>query len=73
MITAFGSTYVCEQAFLVMNYRSNKYCFQITNKYMQAMLRISSSSFKADIHKLAGDIQLQKSHYSDFKTHFIKV
>jgi hypothetical protein len=40
---------------------------------VHAMLWISSSSFKADIHKLAGDNQPQKSHLADFKTHFIKV
>jgi hypothetical protein len=73
MITAFGSIYICEEAFSVMNYRQNKYCSWLTNEHLYAMLRISSSSFEADIHKLAGDIQPQKSHWADSKTHFIKV
>jgi hypothetical protein len=37
------------------------------------MLRISFSSFKADSHKLAGNIKPQKCHLADFKMHFIKV
>jgi hypothetical protein len=73
MITAFGSTYFCEQAFSVMNYRKNKYYSRVTNENLHAMLRISSSSFEADIHKLAGNIQPHESHLSDFKTYFIKV
>jgi hypothetical protein len=59
---AFGSTYICEQAFSVMNYRKNKYCFRLTNEHLHAILRISYSSFEADINKLASDIQPQKSH-----------
>jgi hypothetical protein len=62
MITAFDSTYIREQAFSVMNYGKNKYCSRLANEHLYAMLRISSSSFEADIHKLAGDIQPQKSH-----------
>jgi hypothetical protein len=56
-----------------MNYRKNKYCSQLTNEHLQAMLRISSSNLEADIHKLAGDTRPQKSQKADFKTHFIKV
>jgi hypothetical protein len=62
MITSFVSTYICEQAFSVMNYRKNKYCSRLTNELLHAMLRISSFSFETDIHKLAGDIQPQKYH-----------
>jgi hypothetical protein len=51
----------------------NKYCPRLTYEHLHAMLRISSSSFEADIHKLAGGIQPQKSHSADFKTHFMKV
>jgi hypothetical protein len=56
MITAFGSTYVVGYEL------SKKYCSRLTNEHLHAMLRISSSSFEADVHKLAGDIQPQKSH-----------
>jgi hypothetical protein len=72
-LRAFGSTYICEKAFSVINYPKNKYFSRLTNEHLRALLRISSYSFEADIHKLAGDIQPQKSHYADFKMHFIKV
>jgi hypothetical protein len=73
MITAFGSTYICKQAFSVMNYQKNKYCSRLTSEHLYAMLWISSSSFKADIRKLASDIQPQNSHLTDSKKHFIEV
>jgi hypothetical protein len=62
MIMAFGSTYICEQAFSVLNYWKNKYCSRLTNEHLHPKLRFSSSSFEGDIHKLTGNIQPQKSH-----------
>jgi hypothetical protein len=59
---ASGSTYICDQEFKVKNCRKNKYCSWLTSEHLNAMLRISSSSFEADIHKLAGGIHPQKSH-----------
>jgi hypothetical protein len=38
MIMAFGSNYIYEQAFSVMNYQKNEYCSQLTNKHLHAML-----------------------------------
>jgi hypothetical protein len=35
---SFGSTYICEQAFLVMKYQKNKQCFHITNEYLHVVM-----------------------------------
>jgi hypothetical protein len=72
MITEFVSTYICEHAFSVMNYRKIKYWSRLPNQHLRIMLGTSCSIFKADIHKLAGHIQIEKSHYANFKTHFNK-
>jgi hypothetical protein len=37
-ITAFGSTYICEQVFSVINYQKNKYYSRLTNEHLHAML-----------------------------------
>jgi hypothetical protein len=60
-ITAFGSTYIREQEFSVVNYRNNKYCSWLANEHLRAVLQIPSSSSKAGVNKLAYDIHTQKS------------
>ncbi|XP_025413306.1 general transcription factor II-I repeat domain-containing protein 2-like [Sipha flava] len=62
MITAFGSTYICEQTFSILKFRKNKYCSRLSDEHLNAVLRISTSNLKADINELAGKIQPQKSH-----------
>ena len=62
MITAFGSTYLCEQTFSIVKYRKNKYCSQLSDEHLNAVLRISTSNMKADINELAGKIQHRKSY-----------
>lgn len=62
MITAFGSTYICEQTFSILKLRKNKYCSRFSDEHCNGVLRISTSNIKADINELAGKIQPQKSH-----------
>ncbi|XP_060874765.1 general transcription factor II-I repeat domain-containing protein 2-like [Metopolophium dirhodum] len=59
MITAFGSTYICEQTFSILKFRKNKYCSRrsrLSDEHLNAVLRISTSNLKADINELAGKI-----------------
>jgi hypothetical protein len=62
MITAFGSTNICEQTFSILKIRKNKYCSRLSVEHLNAVLRISKSNIKADINELAGNIQFQKLH-----------
>jgi hypothetical protein len=62
LITIFGSTYLCEQTFSILNYRKNKYCSRLTNEHLSAILRISTTGMKANIPQIASQIQPQKSH-----------
>lgn len=62
IITMFGSTYICEQTFSILNYRKNKYCSRLSNLHLDAILRISTSKMQADIKKLTNQMQPQKSH-----------
>jgi len=41
-ITAFGSTYLCEQTFSIVNYRKNKYASRLTDDHLRAILLIAT-------------------------------
>lgn len=62
IITMFGSTYLCEQTFSILNYRKNKNCSRLTDEHLDAILRVSTTKMKADVKKLASQMQPQKSH-----------
>lgn len=62
MITMFGSTYLCEQTFSLLNYRKNKNCSRLTDEHLDAILRLSTTKMKSDVKKLASQMQPQKSH-----------
>ncbi|KAL2092913.1 hypothetical protein ACEWY4_012711 [Coilia grayii] len=44
MLVLFGSTYVCEQTFSVMNYNKSRYRSRLTDKHLSSVLRISTSN-----------------------------
>ena len=44
MFSLFGSTYICEQTFLVMNFNKNKQRSMLTDGHLEDILKISSSS-----------------------------
>lgn len=62
IITMFGSTYLCEQTFSILNYRKNKNCSRLTDEHLDAILRVSTTKMIADVKKLASQMQPQKSH-----------
>ncbi|XP_045538423.1 general transcription factor II-I repeat domain-containing protein 2A-like [Papilio machaon] len=61
-ITIFGSTYLCEQTFSILNHRKNKHASRLTDEHLKAILRISTTNMKADVQKIATQIQPQTSH-----------
>jgi hypothetical protein len=61
-IIEFGSIYICEQAFLVMDYKKNKYCSRLTNEHLQYYVTNFIFQFQSRYPQLVGDIQPQKYH-----------
>lgn len=61
-ITIFGSTYICEQTFSIVNYRKNKYASRLTDEHLRAILRIATTNMTANIQEIASQIQPQTSH-----------
>ncbi|CAK1589281.1 unnamed protein product [Parnassius mnemosyne] len=61
-ITIFGSTYLCEQTFSIVNYRKNKCASRLTDEHLRAILRIATTNMTANIQEIASQIQPQTSH-----------
>ena len=62
VLTIFGSTYSCEQAFSCMNIIKSKVRSQLTNKNLEACLKLKTTSYEPDLTKLSKDMQGQCSH-----------
>lgn len=58
----FGSTYICEQTFSVMNLNKSKLRSKLTDKHLESVLRISTTNINPNIPKLVSKIQSQPSH-----------
>lgn len=62
VLTIFGSTYSCEQAFSCMNLIKSKVRSQLTNKNLESCLKLKTTSYKPDLIKLSKGMQSQCSH-----------
>ncbi|GBM76471.1 hypothetical protein AVEN_121203-1 [Araneus ventricosus] len=62
VLTIFGSTYSCEQAFSCMSIIKSKVRSQRTNKNLESYLKLKTTSYKPDLIKLSKGMQSQCSH-----------
>ncbi|GBM16743.1 SCAN domain-containing protein 3 [Araneus ventricosus] len=62
LLTIFGSTYSCEQAFSCMNIIKSEVRSQLTNKNLESCLKLKTTSYKPDLIKLSKGMQSQCSH-----------
>ena len=62
MFNLFGSTYICEQTFSVMNFNKNKQRFLLTDGHLEDILKISSSSIVPDYGVLVANKRCNISH-----------
>ena len=61
-ISLFGSTYSCEQQFSMIKNVKSKSSSLLTDKHLSGVLRITTSSTRADIDTLCKQKQCQISH-----------
>ena len=63
MASLFGSTYICEQTFSIMNFNESKWRTTITDEHLSSVLEISTSNYEPKYAKLISDkSQLHISH-----------
>lgn len=63
MLIIFGSTYICEQTFSIMNFNKNSLRARLKDEHLQAVLKISTSNFKPNIDQMAKEMkQWHSSH-----------
>ena len=61
MFSLFGSTYICEQTFSVMNFNKNKHRPSLTDGHLEDTFKISSSSILIDYDVLS---QQKMKHFT---------
>ena len=63
MAFLFGSTYICEKTFSVINFNKLKYRTPLTDKHLQSILQISTTQYTPRYGKLIGEkLQLHTLH-----------
>lgn len=62
VLTIFGSTYSCEQAFSCMNIIKSKVRSQLTNENLESCLKLKTTSYEPNLSKLSKTMQRQRSH-----------
>ena len=62
VLTIFGSTYSCEQAFSCMNIIKSKLRSQLTNENLESCLKLQTTSYEPNLSKLSKTMQNQRSH-----------
>ncbi|GBM83562.1 hypothetical protein AVEN_74949-1 [Araneus ventricosus] len=62
VLTIFGSTYSCEQAFSCMNIIKSTVRSQLTNKNLETCLKLKTTFDKPDLIELSKGMQSQCSH-----------
>ncbi|KAK3797580.1 hypothetical protein RRG08_054608 [Elysia crispata] len=63
LLVLFGSTYICEQTFLIMNINKTKLRSNLTDVHLQSLLRISTSNMLPEFKQLTDKFERpQMSH-----------
>jgi len=59
-MTAFGSTYICEQTFSILKFRKNEYCSRLSCEHLNAALRIINIQFEIGYKRISGENSTSK-------------
>ena len=63
MAFLFGSTYICEKTFSIINFNKSKWKAGLSDEYPQSILQISTTQYLSSCSKLNGEkSQLHISH-----------
>jgi len=62
LVSLFGSSYICEQAFSVMNLNKSKFRARLSDEHLHSILRVASTGLPPNIEKLASQKNCNISH-----------
>ena len=62
ILTMFGSTYVCEAGFSIMNNIKSKKRNALTDEHLENLIRAAVTEYEPQIKKIASTVQSQISH-----------
>lgn len=62
VLSLFGSTYSCEQAFSGMTFIKSKLRSRLTDENLESCLKLKTTTYEPDIMKLSMEMQEQRSH-----------
>lgn len=60
MICLFGSTYICEQTFSLLNYNKSRHRTRMTDRHLSEVLRLSSTKLSPDLPAI---LQAKEQHH----------
>ena len=62
VLSIFGSTYLCEQIFSILNYIKSKHHSRLTDESLQSGMKIKVTCYSPDMDTLCSEVQAQKSY-----------
>ena len=62
LVSTFGSSYICEQGFSVMNLNKSKLRSRLTDDHLRSIMRVACSNLSPDIGRLAANMKCNVSH-----------
>uniref|UniRef100_H2ZVI5 HAT C-terminal dimerisation domain-containing protein n=1 Tax=Latimeria chalumnae TaxID=7897 RepID=H2ZVI5_LATCH len=62
LLTMFGSTYMCEQAFSHLNHIKNNLRSRLTEDSLNACMKLNLTTYELDFKEIHKTMQQQKSH-----------
>jgi len=61
-LSEFGSTYLCEQTFSVMNMNKTQLRSNLTDNNLSSILRLATTKLEPNIEKVVESIQAHPAH-----------
>jgi len=62
LVSVFGSSYICEQAFSITNLNKSKLRSRLTDDRLHAVMRVACSQLSPNIEQLSANMKCNVSH-----------
>ena len=62
LVSVFGSSYICEQAFSIMNLNKSKLRSRLTDEHLHAIMRVANSGLSPNMEQLVSKKSCNISH-----------